>query len=68
MTFEETIEFLEPTDSRGGALCMSVSDWTAIKTSLEQACVKQRCSYEKDIINKIELLMERAHEKAIQKN
>lgn len=47
MTLEEAIVFLEPSDSRGAAICMSAEDFTKLKTALEQACEKLRgCSKE----------------------
>lgn len=38
MTLQESITFLEPTTTIGGALCQSASDWNALKTALEVAC------------------------------
>ncbi|NTU74270.1 hypothetical protein HGB07_09115 [Candidatus Roizmanbacteria bacterium] len=48
MTLDEFIDFLEPTDTRGGAVCMSGDDWTALKTAIEQLCRRMgnKCTYE----------------------
>lgn len=48
MSFDETLTFLEPTDTRGGALCQSADDWNKLKTALEKACreLGPRCTYE----------------------
>jgi hypothetical protein len=48
MTLDQFIEFLEPNDTRGGAICQSSDDWNKMKTALEQACKKlgPNCSYE----------------------
>lgn len=48
MTLEQTIEFLEPTETRGAALCMSAEDFGKLKTALEVACEKlgRACSKE----------------------
>lgn len=49
MTLDETISFLEPTDARAGAICMSAYDFNRLKTALEQACraVGKKCKYER---------------------
>lgn len=50
MSMEEFIDFLtpDPTRNKSGALCQSVDDVIANKTSLEQACklLKNRCTKE----------------------
>lgn len=48
MTTDEFLDFLEPTDSRGAAICQSAEDWNKMKTALEQACflLKKRCTYQ----------------------
>lgn len=48
MTFEEFVEYLEPSDTHGPALCQKTSDWNKLKTALEQACHKlgSQCTYE----------------------
>lgn len=48
MTLNQTIEFLEPTDTRGAALCMSADDFGKLKSALEIACEKlgRACSKE----------------------
>ena len=48
MTFDEFLEFIEPSQNRGGALCQSAEDSAKLKTALEQACrlLGGRCSYE----------------------
>ena len=53
MSFDEYVSWLEPQPAssgipaRGGAICMSASDWGTLKTELEQACreLKGACSY-----------------------
>jgi len=56
INLSELVEFLEPNDKRGGALCMSAHDWVKAKTQIEQACaLLKRCSPEtKDLIKTIE--------------
>jgi hypothetical protein len=49
MTFDEFLVFLEAQDGptpHGAAMCMSVVDWNAEKTALEEACreLGKRCS------------------------
>lgn len=48
LSLGEFLEFLEPTDDRGPAICQSSDDFNKMKTALEQACKKlgPRCSYE----------------------
>jgi hypothetical protein len=60
MTFEEFIEWLEPSDQEGdgGAVCQTTRDWNALKTALEQACrlLGARCSKEAvEILEKFKL-------------
>lgn len=60
MNLEQFIEFLEPSEDKGGALCQSVSDWNKNKTSLEIACRKlgKKCSYEvKEFISRVDNLI-----------
>lgn len=40
MTFEQMIEFLEPTDTRAGAICRSAEHARKQQTALKQACRK----------------------------
>jgi hypothetical protein len=40
LTLDQSIAFLEPSTTRGGAMCMSTEDFAALKTALEQACNK----------------------------
>lgn len=40
MNLDEFITFLEPTETRGAALCQSAEDWNKLKTALELACKK----------------------------
>jgi hypothetical protein len=58
LSFEETIEFLEPSEIRGGALFLSASDFNKLKTALEQACVKNKCRYERQMFDRIEGLID----------
>lgn len=48
MTLDEFLNFLEPTELRGGAICQSAEDYKKQKVALEQACreLGPRCSYE----------------------
>lgn len=49
------MEWLEPQEGRGGAICRSDEDFTKQKTALEQACalLKNRCTPEmKEAISK----------------
>jgi hypothetical protein len=47
-TFDEFIEWLEPSDERPGAICESAEDFFRLKASLERACqlLKHRCTEE----------------------
>lgn len=40
MNFDQFMEFLEPTQKRGGAICTSAEDFGRLKTAIEQACKK----------------------------
>ena len=40
---DEFLQFLEPNDVRPGALCVSTTDWVALKISLEQLCSQVKC-------------------------
>lgn len=65
MTFVQFLEFLEPTDKRGGALCLSTADYAKIKTTIEQACKKGKfCSEEiEKTISDVSARVERVQKK-----
>lgn len=44
MTVDEFLDFLEPTDTRGGAVCTPAADWIKLKTFVEQLCSRVGCS------------------------
>lgn len=44
ITFEELVEMLEPTSTRGGAIIVPLEDYVQLKTELEQACQYVRCN------------------------
>lgn len=48
MSFDEFLDFLEPNEVRGGAVCQSASDMMKIKNALEQLCrlAGKYCTYE----------------------
>lgn len=53
LTFDELVEFMQPNENKGGAICFSSSDYQRMKTALEQACraLGNRCQYEVPKIN-----------------
>lgn len=58
LTFEQSVELLEPSDLHGGALVMSPGDWNRLKTEIDKACkiMGDRCQKEKvpDALKKID--------------
>lgn len=46
MTFDQFLDFLEPNEVRGGAVCSSVEDWIKLKNVLESTCRRYGCSRE----------------------
>lgn len=66
MTLDETIQFLEPTDTRGAAICQSAEDWNKLKTALEVACEKlgRACTREaKEQISQVSSRVSRLQER-----
>jgi hypothetical protein len=66
MTLDESLTFLEPTETRGGAICMSAEDYSKIKTVIESACRKLNgCQKEKvkQVIARIDTLQSTAKAK-----
>lgn len=66
LTLEQAIEFLEPTETRGGAVCMSAEDFTEIKTTIQTACEKLRaCNHEKvgAVLTRLDELQKKAKAK-----
>lgn len=49
MSFDEFLAFLQPTDTRGSALCQSAEDWTKLKTAIEIACKKLGSACNKEV-------------------
>lgn len=46
LNFDQTLDFLQPSEEHGAALCMSSIHWTEIKNAIETACMllgKKRC-------------------------
>jgi hypothetical protein len=58
MDFDQFLDFLEPNDTRGGAVCSSVADWIKLKSVLESVCNRYGCSREE--IDQIKLAGKRA--------
>ena len=56
MTFNEFIDFLEPTPAQGGAVCMTLNDFISTKTAIEQACVLLGSQCTKEIKKKLRSL------------
>jgi hypothetical protein len=61
MTLDEFIEFLEPQNERGPAICLSSEDFASLKTTLEQACAKIKgCAKETELqMNEVQGRIER---------
>lgn len=47
-TFDQFMDFLDASPSKGSAICISAEDLKVMKTELEQMCrmLKKRCSYQ----------------------
>lgn len=57
MSFDQWYDFLEADQDKGPALCLSSTDFTALKTSIQTLCKNagRRCTYEqKKTIERIE--------------
>lgn len=53
---DEWIDFLEPSATHAGAVCMAAEDWTAELTELEQACSLTNNSCIAPVVNAIDHL------------
>lgn len=49
ITLEEYLIFLQPTDTRAGAVCATSADFNRLKTALDKACVALGSSCEKEV-------------------
>ncbi len=44
LTLPQFMEFLEPAETHGPAICVSTEDFAKLQAALEQACSKLKCS------------------------
>ena len=56
LNLDQSIAFLEPSDTRGGAMCMSTEDFAALKTAIEQACEKMGRGCSKEVKENLKLV------------
>lgn len=59
MTAEQFVEYLEPTEKRGPALCLSTEDYARLKTAIEQLCYKAGSGCTKEVKKEIQTVASR---------